>query len=71
MIDLIFWILSLALFAEILGTMAGFGSSTIFLPIMLLFFDSKTTLVLFLYTICQEISEELAFSDMVLINGYY
>ncbi len=35
-----------ALFAEIIGTIAGFGSSTIFLPLALLFFDFKTALVL-------------------------
>lgn len=32
--------------AEIIGTMAGFGSSTIFLPLALLFFDFRTALVL-------------------------
>lgn len=35
-----------ALFAEILGTMAGFGSSTIFLPIALFFLDFNTALVI-------------------------
>lgn len=35
-----------AFFAEIIGTMAGFGSSTVFLPIALLFFDFRTALVL-------------------------
>ena len=35
-----------AFLSEIIGTMAGFGSSTIFLPLALLFFDFKTTLVL-------------------------
>lgn len=45
MIVLIFWIMLLALFAEILATMTGFGSLTIFLPIMLLFFESKTAIV--------------------------
>ena len=35
-----------ALFAEIVGTMAGFGSSTIFLPVALLFFDFRTALIL-------------------------
>src|SRR3990172_818837 len=32
--------------SEIIGTMAGFGSSTIFLPLALLFVDFKTALVL-------------------------
>ncbi|MBI2593380.1 sulfite exporter TauE/SafE family protein [Candidatus Daviesbacteria bacterium] len=32
--------------AEIIGTIAGFGSSTVFLPLALLFFDFKTSLVL-------------------------
>lgn len=32
--------------AEIIGTMAGFGSSTVFLPLALLFFDFRTALVL-------------------------
>src|SRR5919109_1121227 len=32
--------------AEIIGTMAGFGSSTIFLPLALLFVDFKTAIVL-------------------------
>ncbi|MCR4324757.1 MAG: sulfite exporter TauE/SafE family protein [Candidatus Curtissbacteria bacterium] len=35
-----------AFFSEIVGTIAGFGSSTIFLPLALLFFDFKTALVL-------------------------
>src|SRR3989344_7283241 len=32
--------------AEVIGTMAGFGSSTIFLPLALLFVDFKVALVL-------------------------
>lgn len=35
-----------AFFAEVMGTVAGFGSSTIFLPLALLFFDFKTALIL-------------------------
>lgn len=35
-----------AFIAEIIGTVAGFGSSTVFLPLALLFFDFKTALVL-------------------------
>lgn len=35
-----------ALIAEIIGTIAGFGSSTVFLPLALLFFDFKTALIL-------------------------
>ncbi|OGC45927.1 sulfonate transporter [candidate division WWE3 bacterium RIFCSPHIGHO2_12_FULL_38_15] len=35
-----------ALLAEIIGTIAGFGSSTVFLPLALLFLDFKTALVL-------------------------
>jgi len=35
-----------ALISEILGTIAGFGSSTIFLPLALLSFDFKTALIL-------------------------
>lgn len=35
-----------AYFAEIIGTVAGFGSSTIALPLALFFFDFKTALVL-------------------------
>jgi uncharacterized membrane protein YfcA len=35
-----------ALIAEIIGTMAGFGSSTIFLPLALLFVDFNTGIVL-------------------------
>jgi uncharacterized protein len=35
-----------ALVAEIIGTMAGFGSSTIFLPLALFFVDFKTAIVL-------------------------
>ena len=38
--------LTVAFFSEIVGTVAGFGSSTIFLPLALLFFDFKTALVL-------------------------
>jgi len=33
-------------FAEVVGTVAGFGSSTIFLPLALFFFDFPTALVL-------------------------
>jgi uncharacterized protein len=35
-----------ALIAEIIGTMAGFGSSTIFLPLALVFVDFKTAIIL-------------------------
>jgi len=35
-----------AYFSEIVGTIAGFGSSTIFLPLALLFVDFKTALIL-------------------------
>ena len=35
-----------ALLSEVVGTIAGFGSSTIFLPLALLVFDFKTALVL-------------------------
>lgn len=35
-----------AFVSEIIGTVAGFGSSTVFLPLALLFFDFKTALVL-------------------------
>lgn len=36
----------LAIVAEVLGTIAGFGSSTVFLPLALLFFDFPTALIL-------------------------
>lgn len=42
--DVLFFIS--AFLAEIIGTVAGFGSSTVFLPLALLFFDFKTALVL-------------------------
>ena len=35
-----------AFVAEIIGTMTGFGSSTIFLPLALFFVDFKTAIVL-------------------------
>lgn len=35
-----------AFFSEIIGTIAGFGSSTVFLPLALVFLDFKTALVL-------------------------
>lgn len=35
-----------AFLAEVIGTIAGFGSSTIFLPLALLFLDFKTALIL-------------------------
>jgi len=35
-----------AIFSELIGTIAGFGSSTIFLPLSLFFFDFRTALVL-------------------------
>jgi len=40
MVSVLFWIA--ALFSEVIGTMAGFGSSTIFLPIAL-FLDGFNT----------------------------
>src|SRR3989344_5063799 len=42
--EIIFFVI--AFVSEILGTVAGFGSSTIALPISLFFFDFKTALVL-------------------------
>lgn len=42
--DLLFWLA--AFFAEMIGTMAGFGSSTVFLPIALFFLDFRTALAL-------------------------
>ncbi|MBS3126995.1 sulfite exporter TauE/SafE family protein [Candidatus Woesearchaeota archaeon] len=44
MIELLFFIA--AFIAEVVGTMAGFGSSTIFLPLALFFVDFKTALIL-------------------------
>jgi len=44
MVGILFWVA--ALFSEIIGTMAGFGSSTIFLPLALFFVDFKTALIL-------------------------
>ena len=44
MIEFLFFIL--AFLAEVIGTMAGFGSSTIFLPLALFFVDFKTALIL-------------------------
>ena len=35
-----------AFVSEVIGTTAGFGSSTVFLPLALLFYDFKTSLVL-------------------------
>ena len=35
-----------AFVAEVIGTTAGFGSSTVFLPLALLFFDFRSALVL-------------------------
>ncbi len=40
------WFFVVVFLAEIVGTLAGFGSSTILLPVALLFFDFKTALVL-------------------------
>jgi uncharacterized protein len=42
--EILFFISSLI--AEIIGTMAGFGSSTVFLPLALLFVDFKTAIIL-------------------------
>ncbi|MEJ2240884.1 MAG: sulfite exporter TauE/SafE family protein [Candidatus Bathyarchaeota archaeon] len=42
--EALFWLA--AFFSEVIGTMAGFGSSTIFLPVALFFFDFKTALIL-------------------------
>ena len=44
MVELLFFIL--AFVAEVIGTIAGFGSSTIFLPLALFFVDFKTALIL-------------------------
>jgi hypothetical protein len=44
MIELLFFIS--AFLAEVIGTIAGFGSSTIFLPLALFFVDFKTALIL-------------------------
>ena len=44
MAEILFWLA--AFFAEVIGTMAGFGSSTVFLPIALFFLDFKTALTL-------------------------
>ncbi|HEX9822669.1 MAG TPA: hypothetical protein VGD07_23975 [Methylomirabilota bacterium] len=41
-----FAFLLIALVAEIIGTMAGFGSSTVALPLSLFLFDFPTALVL-------------------------
>lgn len=41
-----FLLFAVAFLAEVLGTMAGFGSSTIFLPLALFFVDFPTALVL-------------------------
>jgi uncharacterized protein len=43
-VDILFFIS--ALLAEIIGTIAGFGSSTIFLPLALLFVDFKAAIIL-------------------------
>jgi hypothetical protein len=43
---MLFWFFVAAVFSESLGTIAGFGSSTIFLPIAVHFYDFKTALVL-------------------------
>ncbi|EKD91207.1 MAG: hypothetical protein ACD_30C00039G0014 [uncultured bacterium] len=40
------WFFLAAFVSEIVGTIAGFGSSTIFLPLALIFFDFKVALVL-------------------------
>src|SRR3990167_3335074 len=40
------WFFALAYLAEIAGTVAGFGSSTIFLPLAVMFLDFPTALVL-------------------------
>lgn len=42
--ELLFWLA--AFFAELIGTMAGFGSSTVFLPVALFFLDFRTALTL-------------------------
>ncbi|OGG13943.1 sulfonate transporter [Candidatus Gottesmanbacteria bacterium RIFCSPHIGHO2_02_FULL_39_11] len=44
MVSILFFLF--AFISEIIGTIAGFGSSTVFLPLALLFFDFKTALVL-------------------------
>ncbi|MGI0006167.1 MAG: TSUP family transporter, partial [Nitrososphaera sp.] len=43
-VDIIF--LVIGFFSEVVGTMAGFGSSTIYLPLASYFVDFKTALVL-------------------------
>jgi uncharacterized protein len=46
-----------ALMAELIGTMAGFGSSTIFLPLALFFVDFKPALFLWPFFIYLAILE--------------
>src|SRR3989344_7795416 len=41
-----FFFFILAFISEVIGTIAGFGSSTIFLPLVLFFVDFKTALIL-------------------------
>jgi hypothetical protein len=44
MVGVLFWVS--AFFAEVIGTMAGFGSSTIFLPVALFFLDFRVALII-------------------------
>lgn len=44
MLEILFWVA--AFLSEIVGTVAGFGASTVFLPIALFFLDFKTALIL-------------------------
>lgn len=44
MIDNLSWFVALAFVAEIIGTVSGFGSSILFVPVAALFFDFKTVL---------------------------
>ncbi|MCK9151827.1 sulfite exporter TauE/SafE family protein [Methanobacterium alcaliphilum] len=46
MVEIIILFLIAAFLSILVGTVAGFGASTIFLPIALIFFDFKTALVL-------------------------
>lgn len=43
---MVLWFFVAAFFSELIGSIAGFGSSTIFLPLALVFVDFKTALVL-------------------------
>src|ERR1051326_187532 len=64
MIENYYLFLLLALFSEIIGTVSGFGSSILFVPIASMFFDFKTVLgITAVFHVFSNVSKIVLFKD--------